>query len=440
MKNITKTYLVRGILLIFSFYLLPVNADDVVVSSATPIIDFDDNGEAGIEWNIIGDQNIFVVVNDENSSFLIYLDDEADMQLDMRASTFQIQDQIGAPIFSVHRDAPELALDIQSNGDVSLAGGDVFIDTSLSRLGIGTTTPEDDLHITSTIPSMIFSDTSTNSTDWYVGNLSNDFVFLTLANGTGGPVGARILTLDAQTGFVGMGGAATSTPTAPLHVASAAGNTKIRVEETNATVAARSLYELYNNGPVGFNMFNTDTGETWRFAAQTTGFRASLAGSGGPEFEVTDLGGMKVGPGSATVFDLTPSGNLTISGILTQSSDVNSKRDIDAVDGAQVLTKLARLPISEWTYKGDDDGVRHLGPMAQDFYAAFGLGATDTGISSIDTAGVALAAIQALNQKLVAQNQSLEQRVTELEQQNQRIEELVMRVVKERAEQVAYRG
>ena len=187
-----------------------------------------------------------------------------------------------------------------------------------------------------------------------------------------------------------------------------------RVEETNPSVAARSLYELYNNGPVGFNMFNTSTGETWRFAAQTTGFRVSLAGSGGPEFELTDLGGMRVGPGSATVFTLTPTGNLTISGTLTQSSDVNSKRDIDAVDGAHVLTKLARLPISEWTYKSDDDGVRHLGPMAQDFYNTFELGNDNTKIAPGDMAGVSLAAIKALQAEIVALRDEKDAEIAEL--------------------------
>ena len=101
------------------------------------------------------------------------------------------------------------------------------------------------------------------------------------------------------------------------------------------------------------------------------------------------------------------------------------------------------MPVSKWEYK-DALGESHIGPMAQDFYAAFGLGATDTGISSIDAGGVALAAIQALNQKLVEQNLSLEQhailmgqRVAELEQQNQRIEELVALLVANQAEQVA---
>ncbi|MGI9237291.1 MAG: tail fiber domain-containing protein [Woeseiaceae bacterium] len=205
--------------------------------------------------------------------------------------------------------------------------------------------------------------------------------------------------LFVENGEVGIG---VADPVARFHVFNNDGSAQIRVEETNAAVSARSMFELYNNGPVGFNMYNTSTSETWRFAAQNTGFRVSLGGSGGPEFEVTETGGMTVGPGASTVFDLQPSGNLTISGVLTQSSDVNTKRDIDAVDAAQVLARLAQLPISEWTYKSDNDGARHLGPMAQDFHQIFQLGDDNTKIAPGDMAGVSLAAIKALQLELVA--------------------------------------
>jgi len=70
------------------------------------------------------------------------------------------------------------------------------------------------------------------------------------------------------------------------------------------------------------------------------------------------------------------------------------------VDASAILDKVAELPVSMWTYKDDTSGARHVGPMAQDFYAAFGLGATETGIATLDTSGVALASIKALNDNL----------------------------------------
>jgi Chaperone of endosialidase len=84
----------------------------------------------------------------------------------------------------------------------------------------------------------------------------------------------------------------------------------------------------------------------------------------------------------------------------------------EAVDGAEVLEKLASLPISSWNYIGDDPSVRHLGPMAQDFAKAFGLGADERLISGIDAQGVAMVAIQALYRRV----QQLESEIAELRQ------------------------
>jgi hypothetical protein len=82
----------------------------------------------------------------------------------------------------------------------------------------------------------------------------------------------------------------------------------------------------------------------------------------------------------------------------------------DPVNGFEVLEKLAALPISTWNYKGDDPAVRHLGPMAQDFAAAFGLGDDDRTINMIDANGVVMVAIQALYRRV----QQLEAEVSKL--------------------------
>jgi hypothetical protein len=76
------------------------------------------------------------------------------------------------------------------------------------------------------------------------------------------------------------------------------------------------------------------------------------------------------------------------------------------------------MPITQWSFK-ESPGARHLGPMAQDFYAAFGLGWDDKHIATVDADGVALAAIQALNQKLRekdAEIRALNHRLEQLEQ------------------------
>jgi trimeric autotransporter adhesin len=87
---------------------------------------------------------------------------------------------------------------------------------------------------------------------------------------------------------------------------------------------------------------------------------------------------------------------LTTGGVWTNSSDRDVKENFAPVDPQQVLKQVTALPITTWNYLSQDASIRHLGPMAQDFYAAFGLGQEETSIATIDIDGVALAAIQGL--------------------------------------------
>ncbi len=107
---------------------------------------------------------------------------------------------------------------------------------------------------------------------------------------------------------------------------------------------------------------------------------------------------------------LQDDGNMTIRGALTQNSNRNRKHNIKPVDYHSILQKISDLDITQWSYLNED--VSHLGPMAQDFYASFGLGGTNLGICAIDADGVALAAIKALKQE----NDQLAERLFLLEQ------------------------
>jgi hypothetical protein len=107
------------------------------------------------------------------------------------------------------------------------------------------------------------------------------------------------------------------------------------------------------------------------------------------------------------------------------TSDRNMKENFAEVDSLAILEKVSQMPVLYWNAKGADPNVKHLGPMAQDFYAAFGLGTSDTTISTIDLDGVALAAIQGLNQlsqqqaeqiaDLNAENESLKTQLSDIE-------------------------
>ena len=110
-------------------------------------------------------------------------------------------------------------------------------------------------------------------------------------------------------------------------------------------------------------------------------------------------------------------------------SDRNVKKDFAAVDPQAILEKLAALPITQWHYQWEEENITpHIGPMAQDFHAAFGLGTDDKHIATVDADGVAMAAIQGLNQKLETGSLKSEVRIHKLEAENaelkQRLEKL----------------
>ncbi|MFO1305471.1 MAG: tail fiber domain-containing protein [Burkholderiales bacterium] len=97
------------------------------------------------------------------------------------------------------------------------------------------------------------------------------------------------------------------------------------------------------------------------------------------------------------------------SGTWNSTSDRAMKADFDPVDAQEILARVASLPIGTWSYRTQNPSIRHMGPVAQDFRAAFGLGENDTTIATVDADGVALAAIQGLNAKVEAQAREIAQ-------------------------------
>ncbi len=118
------------------------------------------------------------------------------------------------------------------------------------------------------------------------------------------------------------------------------------------------------------------------------------------------------------------SGGLAVNGTFVSLSDRHAKENFAAVSAQEILAKVAALPITRWNFK-EATGTPHLGPMAQDFHAAFGLGTDDRHIATVDADGVALAAIQGLNQKHEAEVKSKDARILELEQRLERLERLI---------------
>ena len=95
-------------------------------------------------------------------------------------------------------------------------------------------------------------------------------------------------------------------------------------------------------------------------------------------------------------------------------SDRALKEDVSPVDVNAVCAAALEVPVSNWRYRADDASVRHIGPMAQDFAAAFGVGSDDRRIETVDAFGVALASIQALHSQLRERDAQIDALWTEL--------------------------
>ena len=134
---------------------------------------------------------------------------------------------------------------------------------------------------------------------------------------------------------------------------------------------------------------------------------ADIASTGANQFIARAAGGFFLQSDSSLddqggFLNTSTGAHLTAGGAWTDSSDANLKRDFEVVSPRSVLARVRRLPVRSWSYIAEP-GARHLGPTAQDFYAAFGLGADDRHIAALDANGVALAAIK----RLAADNRRL---------------------------------
>lgn len=206
-------------------------------------------------------------------------------------------------------------------------------------------------------------------------------------------------------------------PTSALFVA-ASGDIGMGTETVDGALHIKRSSNAY------FTLENTANGRRWYFTHENSSpnrFIISRDDAGPEGFFLGADGSLRVGgngsAGNGLALDAT--GNLAIGGALTQNSDKNSKMAIIPVDQEAILAKVAALPVSAWTYKHDaDSGIRHIGPMAQDFYAAFGTGRDEKGISTIDAAGVALASIKAINSRL-GELENTKKQLATLKEENQ---------------------
>jgi hypothetical protein len=144
---------------------------------------------------------------------------------------------------------------------------------------------------------------------------------------------------------------------------------------------------------------------------------------------------LKVAHDSVNTFALDENGNVFLGGVLFEASSREVKKILAPVDGAAVLHRLATLPLWEWNYVHDDLAATHVGPVAEDFAAAFGLGAGDKHLAAMDVSGIALSGVQALleegrrkDEKIAALETRLAVQEAQQAAERERFEDLLVRL------------
>lgn len=362
------------------------NSDGVIRNSLCVGLDCPDAPSFGADTIRLQENNLRINFLDTSNSGSFPTTDwrlEANSSQNGGLNYFAIQDaDTNRNIALFEGGAPANSLYVRNDGNV---GGNV---------GFGTSLPVVDLHaVSGNTPALRLEQNTSNgfaAQTWDLAGNETSFFLRDVTNGSALPLrvfpGSASGTLNIRNSRVGIG---TISPNALLH---------LRNSGAGATGLPRIEFENADAAPTVWDMDVTDNAD----------FRMSVVGSGQAEYL------------------MNPNGNLTIAGALTQNSDRNAKTDIFKVNEDEILQKVAALDISEWSYK-DDLGVRHIGPMAQDFHALFRTGATDKGITTIDTSGVALASIKAMNRQLAAKDAELKVMQGRLSELSARLADLEMK-------------
>jgi hypothetical protein len=272
----------------------------------------------------------------------------------------------------------------------------IFVD-STGRVGFRTSTPVLDLHVnTSNTPALRLEQNNSGgftAQTWDIAGNEANFFVRDVTGGSRLPFrirpGAPTSSIDINaSGDVGVG---TASPSASFHV-------------SRSTGALATVMKLTNNSGVQFLLERTDTGaNSWQVSNFNTTFAVSIPGS------------------AQNQMVLTSTGNMTISGTTYNTgSSRDIKENFTPVSPQDILQRVIQMPLTAWNLK-QVPNERHIGPIAEDWWALFGLGMDDKHVSVNDVGGVALAAIKGLHQEVLEKDATiaqLRQTVDRLQQAN----------------------
>ena len=321
------------------------------------------------------------------------------------ANKFSIDDIDGGRTpFTIEAAARSNALYVENDGDI----------------GMGTSNPVVNAHIVdgNTPTVRLEQDGSSGFTaqTWDLAGNEANFFIRDVTNGSqlpfqikpGADTGSLFIAANNDIGF------GTQSPQAPVHISSGSDPESLRLESDNATFLSYYLagtrYGYIQAQNTSFDISaEQNVPIRWR-----TGNQARMW--------FTTTGDLGIGIDTPSE-RLHVAGNIVADGSVTGLSSRAMKENLVEANGT-VLDRVMDLSIYFYNYKADEDSVKHVGPVSEDFAATFGVGADDKHISPMDMAGVALAAIQELYESVEMKGFEMRAMQTELDTQQERIEEL----------------
>ncbi len=276
------------------------------------------------------------------------------------------------------------------------AGGDrLFID-NIGRVGINATTAQRQFEVNGVIG--LYDNGSRSTYAGVATELNSQLIDLGINDGNQNRFGG-IYNSNRQGGF--------------LRVDTRVGQPLFNFMARPAAVAgdSGSLGYIQSSGTVRFEI---GTGQKFSLGGHGS-LEIDSFGVAGGRFLVRDDGNVGIGQANPTtklqVVNATCNGTTWVN-----ASDRALKDHFEPIDPLDVLERVSQLPLSRWVYK-DSPAETHIGPVAQDFYSAFALGGDDRHIATVDADGVALAAIQGLNEKLERQLKERDNELADLRRQ-----------------------